>query len=103
MNAWTTDRSARRKAKQEFEKEADIYAQHIAQSVVALTAYLMYSRWRCGPETCRKRVDDIATMLSAPQVFGQDIHDKDYINWCRDTLNLDVEKEVKLKVKVDFI
>ena len=42
-------------------------------------------------------------MLNAPQIFGQDIHDTDYINWCRDTLNLDVEKEVKLKVKVDFI
>lgn len=48
-------------------------------------------------------MQDIADMLNALQVFGQDIHDTDYINWCRDTLNLDVEKEVKLKVKVDFV
>ena len=48
-------------------------------------------------------MQDIVDMLNALQIFGQDIHDTDYINWCRDTLNLDVEKEVKLKVKVDFI
>lgn len=42
-------------------------------------------------------------MLNAPKIFGQDINDTDYIEWCRKNLNLDVEEEVKLKVKVDFV
>lgn len=103
MNAWTPSRSARKAAMAEFEKETKAHAEHVAQSVLALMAYIMYSKWHCGAETCRKRVRAIADMLNAPQVFGQDIHDTDYINWCRDTLNLDVEEEVKLKVKVDFV
>lgn len=73
------------------------------QSVIALVAYIMYSKWRCSSETCQKRVREIADMLNAPQIFGQDIHDTDYINWCRGTLNLDVKSEVKLKVKVDYV
>lgn len=103
MNALTPTRAARKAAMNEYEKNAKEHAEHVAQSVLALMAYIMYSKWKCTPETCKKRVQDITDMLNAPQVFGQDIHDTDYINWCRDTLNLDVEKEVKLKVKVDFI
>lgn len=103
MNALTPNRAARKAAMAEFEKETKAHAEHVAQSVLALVAYIMYSKWNCSAETCRKRVREIADRLNAPQVFGQDIHDTDYINWCRDTLNLDVEKEVKLKVKVDFV
>lgn len=103
MRALTPSRAAKKAAMAEFEKETKAFAEHTAQSVLALMAYIMYSKWHCGAETCRKRVRAIADMLNAPQVFGQDIHDKDYINWCRDTLNLDVEEEVKLKIKVDFI
>ena len=103
MNALTPNRAARKAAMGEYEKNAKEHAEHVAQSVLALMAYIMYSKWHCSAETCRKRVRAIADMLNAPQIFGQDIHDTDYINWCRDTLNLDVEKEVKLKVKVDFI
>lgn len=87
----------------EFEKETKAHAEHVAQSILALVAYIMYSKWKCRPETCQKRVREIADMLNAPQIFGQDIHDTDYINWCRGTLNLDVKSEVKLKVKVDYV
>lgn len=103
MNAWTTNRAAKKTALAEFEKEAKVYSEHVAQSVLALMAYIMYSKWKCTPETCRKRVQDITDMLNAPQVFGRDINDTDYINWCKDILNLDIKKEVKLKVKVEFI
>lgn len=103
MNALTPNRAARKAAMAEYEKNVKEHAEHVAQSVLALTAYIMYSKWKCSPETCRKRVRQIADMLNAPQIFGQDIHDTDYINWCRDNLNLDVEEEVKLKVKVDFV
>ena len=103
MRAMTPTRAAKKAAMSEYEKNAKEHAEHVAQSVLALMAYIMYSKWKCSPETCRKRVQDIADMLNAPQIFGKDINDTDYINWCRDTLNLDVEKEVKLKVKVDFI
>ena len=103
MRALTPTRAAKKAAMAEFEKEAKAHAEHVAQSVLALMAYIMYSKWHCGAETCRKRVRAIADMLNAPQIFGQDINDTDYINWCRDTLNLDVETEVKLKIKVDFI
>lgn len=103
MRALTPSRAAKKTAMAEFEKETKAHAEHVAQSVLALMAYIMYSKWNCGAETCRKRVREVADRLNAPQVFGQDIHDTDYINWCRDTLNLDVEKEVKLKVKVDFV
>ena len=103
MNALTPNRAARKAAMSEYEKNAKEHAEHVAQSVLALMAYIMYSKWHCSAETCRKRVQDIADMLNAPQIFGKDINDTDYINWCKDKLNLDVEKEVKLKVKVDFI
>ena len=103
MNAWTPNRAARKAAMNEYKKNAKEHAEHVAQSVLALMAYIMYSKWNCGAETCRKRVRAIADMLNAPQIFGKDINDTDYINWCRENLNLDVEKEVKLKVKVDFI
>lgn len=103
MNALTPNRAACKAAMAEYEKNAKEHSEHVAQSVLALVAYIMYSKWNCRPETCRKRVREIADRLNAPQVFGQDIHDKDYINWCRENLNLDVEKEVKLKVKIDFI
>lgn len=103
MNALTPNRAARKAAMAEFEKYTKEHSEHVAQSVLALMAYIMYSKWHCNSETCRKRVREIADRLSAPQVFGQDIHDKDYIEWCRENLNLDVEKEVKLKVKVDFV
>lgn len=103
MNAWTPNRAARKAAMNEYEKNAKEHAEHVAQSVLALMAYIMYSKWNCGAETCRKRVRAIADMLNAPQIFGKDINDTDYINWCKDKLNLDVEKEVKLKVKVDFV
>ena len=103
MNALTPNRAARKAAMSEYEKNAKEHAEHVAQSVLALMAYIMYSKWHCSAETCRKRVRAIADMLNAPQIFGQDIHDTDYINWCKDKLNLDVEEEVKLKVKVDFI
>ena len=99
----TPTRAAKKAAMSEYEKNAKEHAEHVAQSVLALMAYIMYSKWQCSPETCRTRVQDIADMLNAPQVFGRDINDTDYINWCKDTLNLDVEKEVKLKVEVDFI
>lgn len=103
MRALTPTRAAKKAAMAEFEKETKAHAEHVAQSVLALMAYIMYSKWKCSPETCRKRVQDIADMLNAPQIFGKDINDTDYINWCKDKLNLDVETEVKLKVKVDFI
>ena len=103
MNALTANRAARKAAKGEYEKNAKERAEHVAQSVLALMAYIMYSKWHCSAETCRKRVRAIADMLNAPQVFGQDIHDTDYISWCKKNLNLDVEEEVKLKVKVDFV
>lgn len=103
MNALTPNRAACKAAKSEYEKYAKEHSEHVAQSVLSLMAYIMYSKWKCSPETCRKRVREIADMLNAPQVFGQDIHDTDYIEWCRENLNLDVEKEVKLKVKVDFV
>lgn len=103
MNAFTPNRAARKAAMSEYEKNAKEHAEHVAQSVLALMAYIMCSKWKCSPETCRKRVQDIADMLNAPQVFGRDINDTDYINWCKKNLNLDVEEEVKLKVKVDFI
>ena len=103
MNAWTSNRAARKAAVNEYEKNAKEHAEHVAQSVLALMAYIMYSKWHCSAETCRKRVRAIADMLNAPQIFGQDIHDTDYIDWCKKNLNLDVEEEVKLKVKVDFI
>ena len=103
MRALTPTRAAKKAAMAEFEKEAKAHAEHVAQSVLALMAYIMYSKWKCSPETCRKRVRVIADMLNAPQIFGKDINDTDYINWCMENLNLDIEKEVKLKVKVDFI
>lgn len=103
MRALTPSRAAKKAAMAEFEKETKAHAEHTAQSVLALMAYIMYSKWHCNSETCRKRVRQIADMLNAPQVFGQDIHDTDYIEWCRENLNLDVEKEVKLKVMVDFV
>lgn len=103
MRALTPSRAAKKAAMAEFEKETKAHAEHVAQSMAALMAYIMYSKWNCRPETCRKRVRQIADMLNAPQVFGQDIHDTDYIEWCRKNLNLDVELEVKLKVKVDFV
>ena len=103
MNALTPNRAARKAAMNEYEKNAKEHAEHVAQSVLALMAYIMYSKWHCSAETCRKRVRAIADMLNAPQIFGQDINDTDYINWCKKNLNLDVEEEVKLKVKVDFI
>ena len=103
MRALTPTRAAKKAAMAEFEKEAKAHAEHVAQSMAALMAYMMCCKWHCKPETCRKRVKQIADMLNAPQIFGQDIHDTDYINWCRNTLNLDIKKEVKLKVKVDFI
>lgn len=103
MRALTPSRAAKKAAMAEFEKETKAHAEHVAQSVLALMAYIMHVRWHCSSETCRKRVRQIADMLNAPQVFGQDIHDTDYIEWCRKNLNLDVEKEVKLKVKVDFV
>lgn len=103
MRALTQNRAAKKAARTEFEKESKEYANHVAQSVTALYAYLMYSKYRCSPATCRKRVRDIADMLGAPQVFGRDITDEDYIAWCRDTLGIDVEEEVKLKVKIDYV
>ena len=103
MNALTPNRAARKAALSEYEKNAKEHAEHVAQSVLALMAYIMYSKWKCTPKTCRKRVQDITDMLNAPQIFGRDINDTDYINWCKDILNLDIEKEVKLKVKVEFI
>ena len=103
MNALTPNRAARKAAMGEYEKNAKEHAEHVAQSVLALMAYIMYSKWHCSAETCRKRVRVIADMLNAPQVFGKDINDTDYINWCKNNLNIDVETEVKLKVKVDFI
>ena len=73
MNAWTTNRAAKKAAVSEYEKNAKEHAEHVAQSVLALMAYIMYSKWKCTPETCRKRVQDITDMLNAPQVFGQAI------------------------------
>lgn len=103
MRALTPSRAAKKAAMAEFEKETKAHAEHVAQSVLALMAYIMYSKWHCSSETCQKRVREIADMLNAPQIFGQDIHDTDYINWCRDNLNLDVEKEIKLRVRIDFV
>ena len=103
MRALTPTRAAKKAAMAEFEKEAKAHAEHVAQSMAALVAYIMYSKWKCSPETCRKRIRDIADMLNVPQIFGKDINDTDYIDWCKKNLNLDVEEEVKLKVKVDFI
>lgn len=58
MNSWTPSRSARKAAMAEFEKETKAHAEHTAQSVLALMAYIMYSKWHCSSETCRKRVRD---------------------------------------------
>lgn len=103
MKARVQETIRQKAVKAEFDKHAEEYANHVAQSMAALMAYLMCEKWRCSPDTCRRRVQDIADMLSAPQIFGQDIHDTDYINWCRKELDLDVEEIIKLRVAVEYV
>lgn len=102
MKARVRETVIEKAAKIELNKHTQEYADQVAQGVIALIAYLMYSKWHCGAETCRKRVGDIADMLRCPAIFGKDIHDYDYIRWCKETINLDVKSEIKLKVKVDY-
>lgn len=103
MRARVTETTAQRAAKAQFDKYAKEYATHVAQSMVALMAYTMYSKWRCSPATCRKRVQDMADMLSAPPILGKEIQETDYIEWCKKVLNLDVKSEIKLKVAIDYV
>lgn len=103
MKARVREMVIEKAAKIELNKHTQEYADQVAQGVIALMAYLMYTKWHCGAETCRKRVGDIASMLGCPAIFGKDIHDYDYIRWCKETLNLDVKSEIKLKVKVDYV
>lgn len=44
MNALTPNRAARKAAMAEFEKETKAHAEHVAQSMAALVAYIMYSK-----------------------------------------------------------
>lgn len=103
MKARVNEAIAYRAAKKEYAKDAESHANHVAQSMAALMAYYMYSRCGCTKKTCCKRIMDIADMLSAPAVFGKDIHDADYIEWCRKELDLDVEEIIKLRVSIDYV
>lgn len=103
MKARVRETVIEKAAKIELNKHTQEYADQVAQGVIALIAYLMYSKWHCGAETCRKRVGDIADMLRCPAIFGKDIHDYDYIRWCKETINLDVKSEIKLKIKIDYV
>ena len=103
MKALALNSAAKKAARSEFEKNAKDFAEHTAQSVLALMAYLMFTKWKCSPATCRRRIRDISDMLSVADVCGKVIHDSDYINWCRDNINLDVTEEIKLKVSVEFV
>ena len=103
MKARVRETVIEKAAKIELNKHTQEYADQVAQGVIALIAYLMYSKWHCGAETCRKRVGDIADMLRCPAIFGKDIHDYDYIRWCKGTINLDVKSEIKLKIKIDYV
>ncbi len=103
MKARVQETIRQKAVKAEFDKHAEEYANHVAQSMAALMAYYMYSRCGCTKKTCCKRIMDIADMLSAPAVFGKDIHDADYIEWCRKELDLDVEEIIKLRVSVKYV
>lgn len=102
MKARVKETQSERATREAFEKNATEYANHVVHSVLALTAYMMYSKWKCSPETCRKRVADVADMLNAPQIFGKDINDSDYIDWRKNTLHLDVT-QIKIKTKFDYV
>lgn len=103
MKARVREAVAEKAAKIELNKHTEEYANQVAQGVVALMVYLMYSKWNCGAATCHKRVGDIANMLICPAIFGKDIHDYDYIRWCKETINLDVKSVIKLKIKIDYV
>nr|DAV36520.1 MAG TPA: hypothetical protein [Caudoviricetes sp.] len=102
MKARARETIAQKAAKSEFEKYAVGYANHVAQCMTALFMCEMHDMWGCGIKTCQKRFIDLTSMLNAPPIFGRDIHDRDYIDRCKNELGIDVEKDVKIKVTIEY-
>lgn len=101
MKALSQKRACQIAAKNEFIKNSQEYADHMAQSDVALFLCLL-EKWGCKPETIRKRYEDIKLGYEITEHFGREIHDRDYIKQCSDRYGIDVT-EIKVKVSVDFV
>lgn len=90
------------KLESQDDKDLRDNAEHVMQVTVAIVLYAMYTFWRCGAETCRKRFEQLMSIINAPAIFGRQINDYEVVEWCKRVLNIDVS-EIKIKTKIKRI
>lgn len=90
-------------AKIMFAAESEAQAEQVAQSIVALVGFMMLHQWGWSVTTAKRRLQEVCAQMAITDVLGVPIHDFDYRKFTRERIGFDVEKEVKLNVKVKYI